>query len=712
MKRSIILLSLLTVSWVNAQEYDSIQESEAIDLEGVNIIEKLPISVQKITKKEINKRNLGQDIPTLMNQATSVVTSTDTGTGIGYSSIRIRGLSERSINVTLNGVPLNDAESQGVFWVNMPDMASSVNAMTIQRGVGTSSNGMAAFGASVNVETQNPSAIPFAELATSFGSFNTQKYTVQAGTGKILNDKLSIDARFSKINSDGYVDRSSSDLISYDVTALFELNDKTKFRFQNMYGRQETYQTWNGVTRSTLESNRTFNSAGAIYNADGSISYYDNQVDNYRQNHYFLSWLQDFGNDWNSNLTLFYRKGKGYYEEYKQDDRLSKYKLDNLGIDKTDLIRRKWLDNDFYGFNLEVENQKLGDFKVFFGIGANEYKGDHFGHVLWMKDYNWTDKDYKFYNNHSTKSQVSAYAKALYNLDKFDFFADLQYRYVNYKADYYPNGENQDDDFEPFSANHNFVNPKAGVNFNLNSKNTFYLAYGISQREPRRTDYENQDATPKSEFLEDYEIGYKKAGRLSFNINGYFMNYKDQLVPSGRLNDVGSPINENIGRSYRLGLELDANYQIIENKLSVLGNLTWSENVNKDYYEIVYDADWNSSLVFHGDTKTALSPQLIAGIGFNAQPIKGFNINWFTKYVSKQYLENTQKANGVLDAYSTTDLLFSYQIPFKKLKNFELSFLVNNLFDKKYESYGYYYEEGFYFPQAGINFLGGIRIRL
>ena len=461
MKRSIFLLSLFGASILYAQEQDSIQN---IQLQEVSITEKLPITVEKVSNKILQKKNLGQDIPTLLNSATSVTMTSDTGTGIGYSSIKIRGLNEQSINVTLNGIPLNNAESQGVFWVNMPDLASSTNSMLIQRGVGTSSNGMASFGASVNIESQNPSTIPFAEANVAFGNFKTQKYTVQAGTGKILNNKLSIDGRFSKINSDGYVDRSWVDLISYDFTALYEVNKKTKFRFQNMFGKEQTYQAWSGVDAKTLESDRTYNFEGEILNEKKEvIGFYNNHTDNYRQNHYFLSWLQDFDGNWKSNLTLHYTKGKGYYESYKNNRSLKRYKLNHLTSEKRNLINREYLDNDFYGFNLEVENQKLNDFKVFFGLSANEYDGDHYGNVLWVKDTNWTDKEFKYYNNRSVKKQLAAYAKVLYQLNQFEFFGDIQYRYVNYDAKYLPNGENDLEDFRPFTDTFNFVFPLVSI---------------------------------------------------------------------------------------------------------------------------------------------------------------------------------------------------------------------------------------------------------
>lgn len=715
MKRSIFLLSLFGASILYAQENDTIQKEE-IQLQEVSIVEKLPITVEKVTAKLLQKKNLGQDVPTLLNSATSVSITSDTGTGIGYSSIKIRGLNEQSINVTLNGIPLNNPESQGVFWVNMPDLASSTNAMTIQRGVGTSSNGMASFGASVNIESQNPSAIPFAEANVSLGSFNTQKYTFQAGTGRILNNKLSVDGRFSKLDSDGYVDRAWADLISYDVTALYELNDKTKFRFQNMFGKEQTYQAWSGVDAETLKKDRTYNYEGEMYDSEGNmLGYYNNHTDNYKQNHYFLSWLQDLGNQWKSNLTIHYTKGKGYYESYKNNRGLERYKLNHLTSEKKNLINREYLDNDFYGFNLEVENQKLNDFKVFFGLSANKYDGDHYGNVLWVDNTDWSDKNFKYYNNNAVKKQFAAYAKVLYQINKFDLFGDLQYRYVGYDAKYLPNGENDAEEFRPFTDTFNFVNPKAGVNFNINSTNTLYASYGISHREPLRIDYEGlngKDKKPEEEFLQDYELGYKKSGRLSLSTNLYYMAYKNQLVPTGEINDVGSRKRTNSGKSFRRGIELDANYKIIPNLLNIFGNITFSENKHENYTEEVWDENWNSSLKEYGKTKIALSPDVISAFGFEAIPFKNVLVNLTNKYVGEQYLSNTEPVDGKLDSYLVSDLLIRYSPKVKGIKNLEFSFLINNLFDVEYESNGYYYEGGYYFPQAGINVLGGISIRL
>lgn len=483
-----------------------------------------------------------------------------------------------------------------------------------------------------------------------------------------------------------------------------------------MFGKEQTYQAWSGVDAETLKKDRTYNYEGEMYDSEGNmLGYYNNHTDNYKQNHYFLSWLQDLGNQWKSNLTIHYTKGKGYYESYKNNRGLERYKLNHLTSEKRNLINREYLDNDFYGFNLEVENQKLNDFKVFFGLSANKYDGDHYGNVLWVDNTDWSDKNFKYYNNNAVKKQFAAYAKVLYQINKFDLFGDLQYRYVGYDAKYLPNGENDAEEFRPFTDTFNFVNPKAGVNFNINSTNTLYASYGISHREPLRIDYEGlngKDKKPEEEFLQDYELGYKKSGRLSLSTNLYYMAYKNQLVPTGEINDVGSRKRTNSGNSFRRGIELDANYKIIPNRLNIFGNITFSENKHENYTEEVWDENWNSSLKEYGKTKIALSPDVISAFGFEAIPFKNVLVNLTNKYVGEQYLSNTEPVDGKLDSYLVSDLLIRYSPKVKGIKSLEFSFLINNLFDVEYESNGYYYEGGYYFPQAGINVLGGISIRL
>ncbi|SMC49567.1 TonB-dependent receptor [Moheibacter sediminis] len=698
-------------------QVDEIQDSTTIELEGAEIIQRLPVTSEKISQKQIQKRNLGQDIPTLLGNATSVVTTSDAGAGIGYSSVRIRGIAQDHINITLNGVTMNDGESQGVFWVNMPDLASSTNSITIQRGVGTSTSGTGAFGAIINIDTSEPSRNAFLESANSWGSFNTQKYSLQGGTGKILNGKLRIDLNASLIKSDGYIDRAASDLYSYGMNAKYNLNENTSFRYWTFFGKEKTYQAWNGIDAETMKTNRTFNSSGAIYDADGNIvDYYNNETDNYQQHHNHFIWEQHYGNGWNSNATLYYMRGKGYYENYKQGETLSDFGIESE-ID-SDLVRQKHLDNHFYGLNFNLENQQLGNLKLFTGVSASQFVNDHFGKVIWVKDFENQNTNFEFYRNETTKNDVSAYAKALYKVNNFEFFGDLQYRFVDYKAELVPGGESGEEDFRPLYDNFNFINPKAGFNYFASKQDVLYFFYGMTHREPKRSDYmDNPDFTvqgihPNPEKLHDFELGYKKSGRLNLTANAFYMYYINQLVATGELNDVGEYMRKNAGESYRAGIELSANYGLIPQKLSIFGNLTWSKNKILNHQEIEYDEDWNPSIVDYGTTNISFSPDWIGSLGVEFAPIKSLSLNVINKFVGEQFLTNTELEDGKLESYFLTDVLIRYAPNWFNVKNLEFSLLINNVFDVEYESNGFYYEGPYYYPQAGINVLGGFRIRL
>lgn len=699
-------------------QVDEIQDSTIVELEGTEIIQRLPITSERISQKQIQQRNLGQDIPTLLGNATSVVTTTDAGAGIGYSSVRIRGIEQDHINVTLNGVPINDGESQGVFWVNMPDLASSTNSITIQRGVGTSTSGTGAFGAIINIGSSEPSRNPFLESANSWGSFNTQKYSLQGGTGAILDGKLRIDLNGSLIKSDGYIDRAWSDMYSYGMNARYELNEKTSFRYWTFFGRQQTYQAWNGIDAETIRTNRTFNSAGAIYDAEGNIvDYYGNEVDNYQQHHNHLVWDQKYGNGWKSNTTFFFTKGKGYYENYRQGENLVDFGIES-SLPETDLVRQKWLDNHFYGLNFNLENQNLNNLSLMTGFSATQYVNDHFGKVIWVKDFENQNTNHEFYRNESRKNDVSAYAKALYRLNDFEFFGDLQYRFVDYKTELVPGGESGEEDFRPFHDTFHFINPKAGLNYFASQKDVLYFYYGMTHREPNRSDYmDNPDFInngngPKQEKLHDFELGYKKSGRFNFTANAFYMYYINQLISTGELNDVGEYIRRNAGESYRTGIELSANYGLIPQKLAVFGNLTWSANKISDHKEIEYDADWNESIVEYGTSTISFSPDWIGSLGIEYAPIKPLSFSVINKFVGEQFMTNTELEDGKLDSYFLTDVVIRYAPNWFNLKNLEFSLLVNNVFDVEYESNGFYYEGPYYYPQAGINVLGGFRIRL
>lgn len=689
-------------------------DSTVIELEGAEIIQRLPVTSEKLNQREVQQKNLGQDIPTLLGNATSVVTTSDAGAGIGYSSVRIRGIAQDHINITLNGVTVNDGESQGVFWVNMPDLASSINSILIQRGVGTSTSGTGAFGAIVNIDTSDPSRNAFLESSNSWGSFGTQKYSLQGGTGNILNGKLRIDLNASLIRSDGYIDRAWSDLYSYGMNAKYNLNENTSFRYWTFFGKEQTYQAWNGIDAETMRTDRTFNSAGAIYDEAGNIvDYYDNETDNYQQHHNHFIWEQRYGKGWKSNATLYYTHGKGYYENYKQGEILDDFGVEN-NFTETDLVRQKWLDNHFYGLNFNLENQNLGNLKLFTGISASQYENDHFGKVIWVKDFENQNTDFEFYRNKSAKNDLSAYAKILYKLNDFEFFGDLQYRFVDYKTDLIL--ESGEEDFKLVHDKFNFINPKAGFNYFASPKDVFYFYYGMTHREPNRSDYMDNPEHPNPEKLHDFELGYKKSGRLNLTANAFYMYYIDQLVATGELNDVGAYLRKNAGNSYRAGIEIGANYQLIPEKLSVFGNLTWSANKILDHKEIEYveleNGDWAEEIVAYGDTDISFSPDWIGSFGLEYRPAKSLSLNIFNKYVGEQFLTNTELEDGKLDPYFLTDFLIRFAPNWFNLKNLEFSLLVNNVFDVEYESNGFYYEGPYYYPQAGINILGGFRIRL
>jgi iron complex outermembrane receptor protein len=712
MKSRIFLCALMSGTLAYSQ-VEEIQDSTIVELGSLDLIEKLPLTTEKISKRNLNQKNLGQDIPFLLQNATSVVTTSDAGAGIGYSTIRVRGIGQEHINITMNGVTMNDPESHGLFWVNMPDLASNSSSIMIQRGVGTSTSGTGAFGAIINMDTSNPSPTAFLESSNSWGSFATQKYSLQGGTGAILNNKLRIDLNASLIKSDGYIDRSFSDLFSYGMNAKYQLNENTSFRYWTFFGKEKTYQAWNGIDAETMAKNRTFNSAGAIYNEDWSeiIGYYENETDNYQQHHNHFIWDQKYGKGWNSSSTLYYTRGKGYYENYKQGADLIEYKVESE-LETSDLVRQKWLDNHFYGLNYNLENQNLGNFKFFSGIAANQFQNEHYGIVTWVKDLESPKTDIEFYRNLSTKTELSLYTKGLYRLGNWELFGDLQYRYVNYSTKIGKNGENEYEDFFPFEGDFHFINPKIGFNLNLNPQNLFYFYYGMTHREPNRSDYLDNKETPKTEKLHDFELGFKKTGRFHLTANAYYMYYIDQLVPTGELDDVGGFKRKNSGKSFRSGLEIQTDYAIIPQKLNVFANGTFSINKNLDYSEIAYDEDWNELLIAYGDTDIAFSPSVVGAFGIQYKPLLNLELNFSNKYVGEQFLTNTELEDGKLDAYFLSDFVIHFSPKWFGLKNLKFSLLINNLFDVEYESNGFYYEQLYYYPQAGINILAGLSFRL
>ncbi|KRB54392.1 TonB-dependent receptor [Flavobacterium sp. Root186] len=690
-----ILFSIFFTLFSYGQEQDSTQVNQLdnVLVSAVRVTTKTPVTFSNMDKKEIKFRNLGQDIPVLMNYLPSVVTTSDAGGGIGYTGIRVRGSDATRVNVTINGIPYNDAESQGTFWVNMPDFASSVESLQLQRGVGTSTNGSGAFGASLNMLTDSYASKPTGEISGSFGSFNSQKETVKFSTG-LLNDHFELAGRLSRIKSDGYVDRASSDLKSYFLQGTY-VGKTTLIKALVFGGTEKTYQSWNGIDAETLNSDRTFNSAGMYTDEAGNVRFYDNETDNYKQDHYQLHWSESFSDKWSTNLALHYTKGQGYYENYKEDADMADYNLNPVGaITTTDLVRQKWLDNDFYGttFSAKYKDEKLD---VILGGGWNKYEGDHYGKVIWARNASQSELGDHYYDDFSTKTDGNIFAKANYQFtEKLSFYGDLQYRRVQYKADSPETGLVND--------TFNFFNPKAGLNYEINEKNTLYFSYARANREPNRTDYEGGNVKP--EKLNDFELGWRfNSEKFQLNSNFYYMGYKDQLILTGRLDDVGAPIRANTEKSYRLGFELDATISLSD-KFILRPNFTLSSNKNVD---LAVEGQ------YYGTTKIAYSPEVIAGNIIVYSPIKSLHISLLQKYVGEQYMNNIELPEAKLADYFVNDLNVSYEIkPRAVFKSITITGLVNNILDKKYVSNGAMWDiYPYYYPQAGINFLAGLTLK-
>jgi iron complex outermembrane recepter protein len=686
------------ISFSQVKDTTNVNQLDEVLVSAVRVTSKTPVPFSNMSKKELAARNLGQDIPVLMNYLPSVVTTSDAGNGLGYTGIRVRGSDATRVNVTINGIPYNDSESHGTYWVNMPDFASSVQSLQLQRGVGTSTNGAGAFGASLNMLTDNYAEKSTGEISNSFGSFNTHKHTVKFSTG-LMNDHFEIAGRLSLLKSDGYVDRASSDLKSYFLQATY-VGKTTLIKAITFGGTEKTYQSWNGIDATTLATDRTFNSAGMFTDEFGNTRFYDNETDNYQQDHYQLHWNEKVSENWNTNLAFHYTKGKGYYENYKEDTDMADYGLPPVGaVNTTDLIRQKWLDNDFYGttFSANYMSEKIN---LILGGGWNRYEGDHFGKVIWARYASTSELGDHYYDDYSTKNDGNVFAKVNYQLlEKLSVYGDLQYRNVHYNANSWETGLVDD--------NFNFFNPKAGLTFDMNDANAFYFSYARANREPNRTDYEGGNVKP--EKLNDYELGWRfKTRKAQVNSNVYYMKYKDQLVLTGELNDVGSPIRKNSGDSYRLGLEVDVTIQLAE-KWSISPNFTFSSNKNIDFV-----SDSGGSLVSLGYTNIAYSPDFIAGNILTFAPLKPLRISWLSKFVSEQYLNNIDDQSGMLKDYFVNDLNATYEIKTTSVfKSIIFNLLVNNIFNVDYVSNGADYGGGYvyYYPQAGANFLAGLTLK-
>lgn len=689
-------------SFAQVQDTTKVNKLDDVLVSAVRVTTKTPVSFSNMDKKEIKFRNLGQDIPILMNYLPSVVTTSDAGNGMGYTGIRVRGSDATRVNVTINGIPYNDSESQGTFWVNMPDFASSVESLQLQRGVGTSTNGSGAFGASLNMLTDNYASKGNGEISNSFGSFNSHKHNVKFSTG-LLNDHFEIAGRLSVIKSDGYVDRASSDLKSYFLQGTY-VGKKTLIKALVFGGNQRTYQSWNGIDAEKLNTDRTYNSAGKYKDALGNTRFYDNETDNYKQDHYQLHWNESISDKWSTNLAFHYTKGLGYYENYKYDTPVEGYggiePTKMVENDKgelvpgTDLIRQKWLDNDFYGttFSAKYKEEKLD---IILGGGWNKYEGDHFGKVIWARNMGKVELGDHYYDDYSAKTDGNIFAKANYQVtEKLSFYGDLQYRRVTYKANSHETGV-VDDTF-------NFFNPKAGLNYELNENSTLYFSYARANREPNRTDYEGGNVKP--EKLNDFELGWRfNSEKFQLSSNVYYMAYKDQLILTGRLDDVGAPIRSNTDKSYRLGLEVDATIKLSE-KILLRPNFTLSSNKNVDLAVEGQN---------YGTTDIAYSPSVIAGNIIVYSPIKSLHVSLLQKFVGEQYMNNIELREAKLADYFVNDFNVSYEIKPKSIfKSITITGLVNNILDKKYVSNGAMWDiYPSYYPQAGINFLAGLTLK-
>ncbi|MDO9579630.1 MAG: TonB-dependent receptor, partial [Bacteroidales bacterium] len=670
----------------------------------------------------LKKQNTGHDLPYLLSLTPSLVETSEAGNGVGYTSLRIRGTDGSRINVTIDGIPLNDAESQQVFWVDLPDLASSVENIQVQRGAGTSSNGAGAFGATISIQTLSPDNEPFAKISSSMGSFNTMKNMVAAGTG-LLAGKFSVQMRYSELKSDGFIERTGSNHRSAYISGIFR-TERSRLKANIILGEEHTQISWWGVPKDMLAVNRRYNPAGEYTDETGIVRYYDNESDNYSQNHYQLIYSLKLNKSLSLYTAIHYTKGKGYYEEYREEQSLSDYGIPPIIISdsvitETDLIRRKWMSNDFYGlvYSMKYKNDRI---EAIAGGAANLYIGDHFGKIIWMRNAGGSEKDYRWYLNSSKKGEISVYGKVNYSLsDKITIFGDLQYRHVQY------NMSGIDDDLRDIGQEHNygFFNPKTGVFFSITPNQDAYFSFSVANREPTRANYKEAsgdlDATPKPETLYDTELGYKlRSGKSSLAFNFYAMIYNDQLVPTGELSNVGYSIMTNVDKSYRLGMEMSAGFKPSD-FIDWNMNLTLSRNKITDFVEYYTDfktSDWSSEYLSKnlGKMDIAYSPSVIWTNDLGLKIYRGIDLHMISKYIGKQYFDNTMDYNRSIDPYFVNNIRIDLAPKIRNIKEVEIQLLINNFLNEIYESNAYggnWYENGaenswsYYFPQAGINYM-------
>ena len=726
----IALLFLLIPFMTYSQNQDSISIIKRLEEVNVNAIRansKTPIAFTNINKNQIINKNLGQDLPIIVSMSPSLVTTSDAGAGVGYTSLRIRGTDPTRINVTINGIPLNDSESQGVWWVNMPDFSSSLENIQIQRGVGTSTNGSSAFGASINLKTSSFTKSPYFETNNTIGSYSTLKNNLVFGSGLIKN-KFSFDGRISKISSDGYIDRASSDLKSLFIQGSYFL-EKSVLKAIMFTGQEITYQAWNGVPKKFLDSNRTYNSYT-----------YENEIDNYKQTHYQLHYSKELSPLTYFNLSAHYTHGEGYYEQEKLNEEFESYGLENIifgndTIDNTDLIRRKWLNNDFGGIIFSLKH-KLGKMNINLGGGINQYSGQHYGNIIWAEYSSNSDINHQYYWNKGEKFDRNIYAKGEYNINSStNLFVDLQNRKITYSFQGYDNNGK----IGQQEVNHNFFNPKFGLFHSLNQNQAIYASFSVGNKEPNRNDYieSTPKSRPKHETLFDTELGYKINYNETFVfINLYNMKYHNQLVLTGRINDVGAYTRTNINNSFRQGIEIETKHKL-NNKISISGNLSISKNKIKKFTEYIDNWDnWGQDSVVHENTDLAFSPNAIFNVITEYKISPKFLVNFSSKYVGKQYIDNTSSNDRMLDDYMVQNLQFTYDFKTSFVEKCKISLRINNIFNKEYVSNAWVYSftsnnwdptssdpyvsknsrNGYdmagYFPEATRNFLLAITIRI
>ena len=727
-KINFLIIILFIPSVFFGQSNDSISIKKILDEVSVNAIKakiNTPVAFTNLNKQQIEKSNLGQDLPFLISSTPSVVTTSDAGAGIGYTGFRIRGTDPSRINVTINGIPLNDSESQGVWWVNMPDFASSLENIQIQRGVGSSTNGAAAFGASINLQTIGLNTKAYAITNNSIGSYNTLKNNIEFGSG-LINNKFAFDARLSRISSDGYIDRATSNLKSLYVQGTY-FDDNSTLKGIIFSGNERTYQAWDGVPLIYLDSNRTFNSLT-----------YENEVDNYAQTHYQLHYSKNLNQKTTLNIAGHFTHGEGYYEQEKLDQNLLDYNLSNIiltndTITSTDLIRRKWLNNDFGGITFSVKHLKE-NLNLIFGGAANKYSGQHYGNIIWAEYASNGDYNHEYYRNIATKFDNNIYLKSNYKAsNNTSVFLDLQLRSLNYEF----NGSDISGDLDRQEVNLEFFNPKFGLSHYLNKNQLFYASYAVANKEPNRADYveSSPNSRPVHETLFDTEIGYKYQDKwLMFNLNFYYMDYDNQLIKTGEINDVGYFTSKNVKNSFRKGVEIESSY-ILNNKLSLSGNLTISENKLDTLVQYVDNWDTgDQNQVVHENTDLAFSPNLTWAANINYKYNKNTNFLLNTKYVGNQYIDNTSSEKRMLESYMISNFQIDYHFKSSIFTKAKISFLVNNLFDieyvnnawiyryisdssdpREYDDYttqgdGNIYDKAGYFPQATRNYLLGLTL--